>query len=309
MKYKKIRLDYKFAEKGRFYRVVLVKEDMNLIELGCALVGAVGGTMEHLFIFDKKGVSYVPKSFNAYSPFEPDPVLDDYGMEVLGESFTLTYDMGDNWEFRCKVYKKVHEIIDEDYEPEVIILEGAGQGIWENTHYTLSRYLAGEIPADATEDHEMDLYFPWNYRNKTFGDFDKPLDLEYLNEVVISDYYMALDRYHELQEEYADIADEDLDDCFGDELCEEDMEMLEELGELDEDEERLMKALIQGVEEQIENLPYVEEVYLVLTEKYDEVAAKNMIATVLGQETFEALVEERMFDEESYKAKLFELIE
>ena len=314
MKYKKIRMDYKFAEEGRFYRVVLVREDMNLVELGCALVSAVGGTMLHLFTLDKKDVSYVPRSFNEYTPFEPNPELDNFGMDVLGESFTLVYDMGDNWEFKCKIYKKVYEITDEDCEHEIIILEGAGQGIWEDNHYMLSRYLDGEIPADATQDEEMELFLPWNYDNETFGDFDKPLDLEDLNECVISDYYMALDHYHEMQDDSRafdidDLDDDELDDFLDDELSEEDLEMLEELTELDEDEERLMKALIQGVEEQITNLSYVEEAYLILSDKYSEESAKNMIATVLAQETFAVIMEEREFDEESYKAKLLELVE
>ena len=34
-----------------------------------------------------------------------------------------------------------------------------------------------------------------------------------------------------------------------------------------------------------------------------------MIASVLVQEAFTALMEERQFDEESYKAKLLELVE
>ena len=51
VKYIKIRADFKYAEKGRFYRVFLVKEDMPLGELGEFIVTIFGGTMEHYFLF------------------------------------------------------------------------------------------------------------------------------------------------------------------------------------------------------------------------------------------------------------------
>ncbi len=40
---KKIRLDFKYCERGRFYRTLLVKENINLIDLGCAIVTAFNG--------------------------------------------------------------------------------------------------------------------------------------------------------------------------------------------------------------------------------------------------------------------------
>ena len=47
VKYIKIRADFKYAKKGRFYRTFLVREDIGLGELGELIVDIFGGTMEH----------------------------------------------------------------------------------------------------------------------------------------------------------------------------------------------------------------------------------------------------------------------
>ena len=51
MKYIKLRVDFEEAEKGRFYRIVLVKHDIILQDLGSLLVLAFGGALVHAFLF------------------------------------------------------------------------------------------------------------------------------------------------------------------------------------------------------------------------------------------------------------------
>lgn len=49
MIYTKIRIDFKYGPKERFYRVILVKEDINLFNLGVGLGLALGAEFEHCF--------------------------------------------------------------------------------------------------------------------------------------------------------------------------------------------------------------------------------------------------------------------
>lgn len=57
----------------------------------------------------------------------------------LGENFEYWYDTGEGWDFFCKVMKrkyKYNEIQDEEL-PLALVVEGKGQGIFENDHQTL----------------------------------------------------------------------------------------------------------------------------------------------------------------------------
>lgn len=54
IKYIKIRADFKYAEKGRFYRTFLVKDDADLGTLGELIVDIFGGTLEHFFLYKTK---------------------------------------------------------------------------------------------------------------------------------------------------------------------------------------------------------------------------------------------------------------
>ena len=63
--YIKIRADFKYATKGRFFRTFLVREDIGLGELGELIVDIFGGTMEHFFMYSTKEKSYTTdKSLN-----------------------------------------------------------------------------------------------------------------------------------------------------------------------------------------------------------------------------------------------------
>lgn len=58
MKYQKLKLEFKYGPKGRFYRVVLVRKGLTLRTLGCYLVEALGGELEHMFLYKDKNNHY-----------------------------------------------------------------------------------------------------------------------------------------------------------------------------------------------------------------------------------------------------------
>lgn len=76
----------------------------------------------------------------------------------------------------CKKYKRKVEL---DSKEDIIVLTGAGQGIWEDNIRSLYALFSGEIsPLENHEDENKGIYFPWNFEIEKFGDFDMPLDLE-----------------------------------------------------------------------------------------------------------------------------------
>ncbi len=191
VKYIKIRADFKYADKGRFYRTFLVKEDVNLGELGEFIVEIFGGTLEHYFLYRLKDRHYVPSewmddslmsNFIKYEPFKEKSILD------LPDEFEFAYDTGDGWDFKCKKYKK--PIIKEVDESDIsfgFVLEGKGMGIWEDNIYSLYAYLNGEIDKDFNkEDEEKGIYKPWNFDIDKYSEFDNPLDINELNHIAMS---------------------------------------------------------------------------------------------------------------------------
>ena len=73
---------------------------------------------------------------------------------------------------------KYNEIQNEEL-PLALVIEGKGQGIFENDHQTLWQYLAGEIdPESNKEDIDEGPNLPMNMEFKKYGDFENPLDLE-----------------------------------------------------------------------------------------------------------------------------------
>ncbi len=107
--------------------------------------------------------------------------MSKYNLSDLGSSFVYEYDTGESYDFDCKVYKKKinYDVESEDEEfPVAFVVEGKGQGIFENDHRTLWMYLAGQIKPDATDDEENYNFLPMNMSFTSFGDFDAPLDIE-----------------------------------------------------------------------------------------------------------------------------------
>ena len=127
MNYLKIRADFKYATKGRFYRIFLVKEDIGLGELGELMVDIFGGTMEHFFMYHTKEKAYIPSSWmeqwDSFGSSRNEP-FKDKTIKDLPEKFIFVYDTGDGWDFDCKIYRRKHQ----KFRPNHICANDAEKG-------------------------------------------------------------------------------------------------------------------------------------------------------------------------------------
>lgn len=198
---KKIRLDFKYCAKGRFYRTLLVKEDINLVDLGCAILTAFNAAFEHCFYFQTKEHNYNPRVFMEEFVDDNDLLMNDYTLEVLGDKFEFCYDTGEGWVFTAKVYKKLveQEILDED--ADVFLIEGAGLGIYEDNISTLYNYFEGNLDPDSSEEFE-DNSFPWNLDIKKYGDFDEAFNMEEEIQRFSSSYLIDRQTYRDGENEF-----------------------------------------------------------------------------------------------------------
>ncbi len=203
MLYTKIKMESSDYPK-RFYRIIAVREDPDLYELGAILGLSVQAWFEHFYYFEDKNNTYVPDSW-----VEHDEVrMSDYHLSDLGDTFKYNYDTGEGWQFNCKIYKTKYEYVSEfDDYPISMVLEGKGQGIFENDIWTLDRYLDGIIPADSNEENlDEHMSLPMNMDFEVYGDFDKPLDLdffEFYDEQVedIAKHFKEEDEEYEVQQD------------------------------------------------------------------------------------------------------------
>ncbi len=282
---KKIRLDFKYCERGRFYRTLVVKEDINLVDLGCAIVTAFNGAFEHCFYFKTKDYFYNPKVFMDDSLWNNDLLMDDYTLEDLGERFEFCYDSGEGWDFIAKVYKKTVEPINLD--DDVFLIEGAGLGIFEDNIVTMYNYLKGRLDPNSSKEDEMNS-LPWNLDMKKYGDFDEAFHLKEEIERFNESYLEDRQRYRDADKSES--------------ASEENEETDEEASA-----QRLHHYLIEAAHEQIKNLDYVGEAYNRLLKTYSEEIAVDKIATVLLQEMYDMEKESRDFDEKHYIEKMSKL--
>ena len=98
-----------------------------------------------------------------------------YALKDLGDKFVFTYDTGDNWKFNCRVLKSEKTIVGAAIG---YLVDGKGQGVWEDNAYSIFKYLSGEIdPNTSEEDESIGLYFPWNFEIEKFSDFDTKFNI------------------------------------------------------------------------------------------------------------------------------------
>lgn len=201
MEYLKLKVKFKPYPK-RFYRTLLVRPDMNLVDLGCILVTALEGAFEHCFLFETRDFSYEPIMFLTEGVNINSRLMDDYTINDLGEKFDFVYDTGCNYEFACSVMKKRVEISDEE---SAYLIDGAGQGIWEDYIGELYDYLDGKIDPSSQGDDVHQL--PWNFDNTCFGDFDTAFNLEDAQDKFIDSY--EADIYNYKEHIYVDFSNKD----------------------------------------------------------------------------------------------------
>ena len=85
MEYTRIRASF-CEHKDRFYRVLLVRNDISLMELGFVLGTAFHASFEHLFLFESNDICYVPKEFMTF-PSTSYRGMDAYCMKDLESPF------------------------------------------------------------------------------------------------------------------------------------------------------------------------------------------------------------------------------
>lgn len=278
MKYKQIKITFDYAKPNRFYRTLLVKENINLVDLGCAIVSAFNGTFEHYFLFSKDKLTYNPKIYLEDSIFETELLMNDYNLVELGDKFKFTYDTGEGYDFTCEV-KDTDMTYNEDENDDVILIAGAGQGIWEDNIHSLCAYLDGKLDPNASEaDDEYSL--PWNFENEKFSDFDN-FDLEEEKESFEALYLYDREAYIEREELYNNSDDTD------DELLDDDDFDNFDL-EQDEEEDYNLDKTLAGLyhmtmlmAEQLVKMEPHKTVYEKLLETKTETEAKEAIAKEL----------------------------
>lgn len=211
MKYTKITLNFKYGPKDRFYRVVLVKNNPNLLKLGVEFATVLGTELEHCFLFTcDNNISYV------MAPFMEMPIgcykyLAKYYLKDLPQNFCFEYDTGDGWDFDCTI----DETMELDREEDIILLEGKGQGVWEDNISTLYALFEGRIsPTARKERPEEGIYKPWNHEIYQFGDFDKKLDIKYINIFLNKLSKRNYRRIREAENDYIYEYELDLDDAY-----------------------------------------------------------------------------------------------
>ena len=184
MEYTQIKVSSKDDPK-RFNRLIAVLGNPDLLELGAIIGQSVNAWFEHAYLFrkPKENKCYVIESWVDDFGFNSD----DYSMAKtylsdLGDTFIYEYDTGEGYEFDCKVFKKKLNYVEDDYDEEdypiAFVVKGNGQGIFENAHGTLWKYLDGHIDPKSQGDEEEYDFLPMNMDFEKFGDFDAPLDLE-----------------------------------------------------------------------------------------------------------------------------------
>jgi len=171
MIYKKVKLEFEEA-KERLSRTLLIKENTNLVILGAIFCTALRTEFEHNFYFIKNKMNYSPDVFVFEGPIDSikEVPMKKYKLKDMGTSFKFVYDTGENWKFNCKVLKNDIEM--KGNKPAYLI-DGKGQGIWEDNKYSLMAYIDGEIKPESNKEDERKGYcLPWNFNNTRYGDFD-----------------------------------------------------------------------------------------------------------------------------------------
>lgn len=201
MIYTKIRLDFKYGPKERFYRTVLVKNDINLFDLCIGFCLILRAEFEHCFLITERNNNkeYVMAPFME-SPLPGYKYLGNYSLKDLADTFSFEYDTGEGWDFLCKKYKKEVSL---NSKKEFIIIDGAGMGIFEDNISSLYALLNDKIDSLSGEsDEEHGYYLPWNLPITKYGEFDEPLDIDELNDMLADEYKETIKKVLENEKQY-----------------------------------------------------------------------------------------------------------
>lgn len=183
MYYKKIRVKSLDAPK-RFYRLLYVREDLNLFQLGVTILLAFGCEFYHTFTLEDQKNMYVDKSWIHDTPpifnlLQSIPKNKDYEKHKISDlaldsnnTFKLYYDSGDNWEFEARIYKAGKDLPSKAFGH---LIEGAGASIWEDNRQLFSIFIENGSDALSVEQKA----FLFDMINVDVENFDDPLDIDY----------------------------------------------------------------------------------------------------------------------------------
>ena len=198
MKYKIIKVNFPLCEEGRFYRTFAVTYDINLRDFGCAILTAFLSTVKKEFFFRVGIIRYLPESLKRDYYDDEDKPINEYTLEVLPEEFEFCYGV-DEYSFMCSVIA----VEEREESAQVILLDGAGQAIWENGYFTLLAYFRGDLDSERLEeDFFNDILIPANVKLTKYGDFDTAFNLELMKETFYSLYSFRLELLKEEKNDY-----------------------------------------------------------------------------------------------------------
>ena len=209
MKYTRITIKFEDYE-DRFNRTFLVKSNIDLFKFGAFLGYIINSTFEHSFYIESKDEEYVPSSLMDTSYKKTVKYMGKYHLKDLPSSFSYTYDLGDDYKFKCLKREKEIEL---DSRKTFILEDAKGQGIWEDNIYSLRAYLDGKIDPNLDHDDEINGYYlPWNFNNQYFKDFDKEIDITKVNKNLCSNFSYIFNKLKKIEESYINYYNLDLDD-------------------------------------------------------------------------------------------------
>lgn len=132
-------------DKKALYRLFLIDENMSLTEFAYILENMFRMEDAHIFRFQKGRRYWMPASWIEESSSAKE--LESADWEMFGNSFRFVYDLSEWWEFEIFVYKHYVQLND---ERRVILENGNGRGIWEDSRSEWSHFLKyHELSADA----------------------------------------------------------------------------------------------------------------------------------------------------------------
>ena len=281
------KLEVNFAEnEERFNRTLMVRDDLNLEELGVVLGTALGAEFEHMFMFKDRDNAYV---HDAWSGMDA-KMMSAAKLDDIDEDFLFIYDTGEDWTFRCHLGDK--EKIDSD--EYAILLDGNGQGIWEDNKSTLVRYLDGELdPNTSKENEEEGVYFPWNLVIRKLSDFDTDYDLqveaENLNDIIALNMEDYMRNKEEMMNPFSFFGDDDLGWA----------------SDFDDGESvSLQEAMISMVFQMIDQDEYVRDAYESLNERFGQEDALYYLSLCLSDEISDMVNANEFSSRESFRDKI-----
>lgn len=266
MKYKRIRVELREYPK-RLNRILLIREDLNMVEVGVILCNSLKCWMEHMFLFRKGNEAYVPEMM--YEEYDSDIFfkMSDYTLNDFDGTFYFCYDLGDEWNFKCKVL----ETVEKEGEQLAYMEDADGLGIWENEKSAFDDYINGYIKPNSSKENPAKGYFlPENLMITKYGEFD---DFD----------------FHELKEDFEKSIEYDVYDYVMS-AHENGYEMnVEERRPDFEDDNDEVDEMFEGFEGlateyatlQINNIPRVKRVYETIKNDADEKTAFELIQGTL----------------------------